>query len=139
MDCQAAVVLIHSALVCRLYCDLVILHPLSPYHLLNPDISGPEKPQVIGPFPVDRLARLIADLIHINAINGSAHIISHCLGAQIAIRLGSTDLDVVNSVFIPNFEIFSGKLVIPYAPYAAWAMTGVENIYSNLVSLSLIR
>ncbi|KAJ5564212.1 Alpha/beta hydrolase fold-1 [Penicillium frequentans] len=85
-------------------------HSVSPQLVsyLGPRSSGTRKSLVIGPSSVDPLARPITDLIRIHAINGSAHIIGHSFGAQIAIRLGSTDLDVVNSVFISGFEIFFG-------------------------------
>lgn len=78
------------------------------------------------------LGTAIADLIRTHAINGLAHIIGHSLGAQIAIRIGSTDPDVINSVFVSGFEIFSGSNPAPYAPYTAWTMTSVENLYSRL-------
>lgn len=124
---HTTVVLIHGALASGLNWDLVIPYLPSSYHLLVPDLPGHGKSQAITPFSVDLSARLIADLIRTHAINGSAHIIGHSLGAQIAIRLASTDPDVINSVFVSGFEIFPRTAVTPYVPYAAWIVSRVEN------------
>ena len=101
---QTTVVLIHGALVSGLYWDLVIPH-LTSYRLLVPDLPGHGN-SASAPFSVDLAARQIAQLIRIHA-NGSAHIVGHSLGAQVAIRLACTEPDVVNSVFISGFRTFS--------------------------------
>lgn len=124
---HTTVVLIHGALVSGLYWDLVVPYLPSSYHLLVPDLPGHGKSQEITPFSVDLSARLIADLVRTHAINGSALIIGHSLGAQVAIRLASARPDMVNSVFISGFEIFPRTALTPYIPYAAWAMPRVEN------------
>ncbi|KAJ5305727.1 hypothetical protein N7508_004742 [Penicillium antarcticum] len=121
---QTTVVLIHGALVSGLYWDLVIPH-LTSYHLLVPDLPGHGK-SASAPFSVDLAARQIAQLIRTHA-NGSAHIVGHSLGAQVAIRLACTEPDVVNSVFISGFGMFPQTSLTPYIPYAAWAMPRVEN------------
>ncbi|KAJ5159010.1 Alpha/Beta hydrolase protein [Penicillium coprophilum] len=130
---QTTVVLIHGALVSGLYWDLVIPNLPSSYHLLVPDLPGHGRSH--APFSVDLSARLIADIIRTHAINGSAHIIGHSLGAQVAIRLASSNPDVVNSIFVSGFEIFPQTSLTPYIPYAAWAMPRVENCLPR----SLIR
>ena len=122
---QPTIVLIHGALVSGLFWDLVIPH-LSSYHLLVPDLPGHGKSKTISPFSVDLSARLIANLIRTQA-NGPAHIIGHSLGAQIAIRLASTEPDLVNSVFVSGFEIFPRTALTPYIPYAAWTVSRLEN------------
>lgn len=123
---QTTVVLIHGALVSGLYWDLVIPHLPKSYHLLVPDLPGHGKSQST-PFSIDLASHMIAQLIRAHAITGSAHIIGHSLGAQVAIRLASTDPDVVNSIFISGFGMFPRTSITPYIPYAAWAMSRVEN------------
>ncbi|KAJ5200868.1 Alpha/beta hydrolase fold-1 [Penicillium cf. griseofulvum] len=124
---QITVVLIHGALVSGLYWELVIPHLPASYHLLVPDLPGHGKSQSIGPFSVDLASRMIARLIRRRAINSSAHIVGHSLGAQVAIHLASTDPDVVNSIFISGFGMFPRTSITPYIPYAAWVMPRVEN------------
>ncbi|KXG52944.1 Alpha/beta hydrolase fold-1 [Penicillium griseofulvum] len=135
---QTTVVLIHGALVSGLYWDLVIPHLPTSYHLLVPDLPGHGKSQSIGPFSVDLASRMIAQLIRTRTINGSAHIVGHSLGAQVAIRLASTDPDVVNSIFISGFGMFPRTSITPCIPYAAWAMSRVENCLARpLVSWAM--
>lgn len=132
---KTTLVLIHGALVSGLDWDLVIPHLSSSYHLLIPDLPSHGKSHGITPFSVDLSAQLIADLIHRHATDGSAHIAGHSLGAQVAIYLASQYPQVVKSVFISGFEIFPKTWLTPYVPYAAWAMTRVE----NCISRALIR
>ncbi|CAG7938781.1 unnamed protein product [Penicillium nalgiovense] len=120
------VVLIHGALVSGLYWDLVIPHLPTSYHLLVPDLPGHGKSQSTQ-FSIDVASRMIAQLIRTHAINGSAHIIGHSLGAQVAIRLASTDPDIINSIFISGYGMFPRTSITPYIPYAAWTMCRVEN------------
>ena len=124
---QTTVVLIHGALASGLDWDLVIPHLPSSYHVLVPDLPGHGKSQAVTPFSVDLSARLIADLIRTHATNGSAHVVGHSLGAKVALLLASQDPDVVGSVFVAGFEMFPPTALTPYVPYAAWAMTRVEN------------
>ncbi|KAJ5478998.1 hypothetical protein N7530_004507 [Penicillium desertorum] len=133
---QTTVVLIHGALVSGLYWDLVIPH-LPSYHLLVPDLPGHGKSQST-PFSIDLATRTISQLIRTHAINGSAHIIGHSLGAQVAIRLASTYPDIVNSIFISGFGMFPRTSVTPYIPYVAWTMSRVENCLARpLVSWAM--
>ncbi|KAG9253645.1 Alpha/Beta hydrolase protein [Emericellopsis atlantica] len=124
---HTTVVLIHGAFASGLYWDLVLPHLPSSYHLLVPDLPGHGQSHAVTPFSVDLSVRLVADLIRTHAINGLAHVIGHSLGAQIAIHLASAHPDLVNSVFISGFELFPPTALTPYVPYAAWAMSRVEN------------
>lgn len=125
---QTTVVLIHGAFASGLYWDLVIPHLPDAYHLLVPDLPGHGNSHAITPFSVPFSARLIADLIRTHAVNGRAHIVGHSLGAHVAIRLASEDPDLVDSVFVSGFEIFPRTSFTPYVPYAAWAVSRVENL-----------
>ncbi|KAJ6151863.1 hypothetical protein N7497_006182 [Penicillium chrysogenum] len=99
-----------------------------------PEILPPPSPRPPRPWQIpintvlnDLASHMTAQLIRAHAINGSAHIIGHSLGAQVAIRLASTDPDVVNSIFISGFGMFPRTSITPYIPYAAWAMSRMEN------------
>lgn len=122
---STTIVLVHGAFVSGLYWDLVIPH-LASYHLLIPDLPGHGKSQAITPFSVELSAILIANLIRTHA-SGPTHIIGHSLGAQVAIRLASTEPELIDSVFISGYEVFPKTTITPYIPYAAWLMPRVEN------------
>ena len=124
---HTSVVLIHGAFVSGLDWDLVVPHLPASYHLLVPDLPGHGKSQAAAPFSIDRSVQLIAQLIRSHAINQSAHIVGHSLGAKIAIQLASSVPDVVNSVFVSGYEVFPRTALSPWIPYAAWTVMRVEN------------
>lgn len=132
---KSTIILIHGAFASSADWDLVAPYLSRAYHLLIPDLPGHGHSRNITPFSVERSSRLVAHLIRKKAVNGSAHVVGHSMGAHVAIDLASKYPSVVETVFVSGFEVFPRSALSPYLPYIVWTMQRIE----NLVPRPLIR
>ena len=101
--------LIHGAFSSHQGWDLVEPRLSKTYHLLLPDLPEHGKSSDILPFSKELSARLLASLIRSRASSGKAHIVGFSLGAHVAIELASKHPDVVNTVFVSGYEVYSNS------------------------------
>jgi len=124
---RATIVLVHGAFSSRLEWDLVTPFLSESYHLLIPDLPGHGQSRNNIPFSVEYSSRLLAKLIRAKAIDGTAHVIGLSLGAHVGIDLAARHPQVVNSIFVSGFEVFSQVALSPYLPYILWVMVRLES------------
>jgi pimeloyl-ACP methyl ester carboxylesterase len=125
---KSTVVLIHGALTSGLNWNLVVPHLSEAYHVLIPDLPGHGQSRNISPFSVEYSSRLLARLIRKHAVNSRAHIVGHSLGAHVAIKLASSEPEVVNAVFVSGFEIYPRTTLTPFLPRVVWTEHRIENL-----------
>lgn len=100
-EASQTILLIHGAFIDSSSWDLVTHHLSPDYHLLLPDLPSHGIASHITPFSIETSARLLSELIAHKAHNGLANIVGHSLAADVALRLVSEYLSVIDdAVFV---------------------------------------
>jgi len=72
-------------------------------------------------------------LIRKHAHNGSAHVVGHSLGANVAIDLITTYPQVVNTAFVSGFAKYPQTKLTPFFPYGFWADGRLQKLIPRAV------
>jgi pimeloyl-ACP methyl ester carboxylesterase len=100
---------------------------LQGYHILIPSLhsSGPDTSLGVRPFTLERVATLLAHLVHTQSPDGRAHIVGVSLGAHVAVALASLFPDVLQdgSMFVSGYNRFETPAMLrPIVPYFFYAL-----------------
>ncbi|KAK3055494.1 hypothetical protein LTR09_003414 [Extremus antarcticus] len=114
---KPTVLLVHGASSSGSNSWATVASHLDAYHLLLPDLPAHGKSKNILPFSKELSARLLANLIRSKATSGIAHIVGHSLGSHIAMELAFKYPEVVVTVFVSGFGVFSSPKALAYGLY----------------------
>jgi pimeloyl-ACP methyl ester carboxylesterase len=101
----------------------------TPPRLPHPDpvsaFIGPDTSLGVRPFTLERVATLLAHLVHTQSPDGRAHIVGVSLGAHVAVALASLFPDVLQdrSMFVSGYNRFETPAMLrPIVPYFFYAL-----------------
>ncbi len=130
---KRTIVLIRGACCSGSNWNLVVARLASSYHLLIPDLPGHGQSRHITPFSLESSSQHLVKLIRKRAQNSRAYIVSHSLGAHVAIHFASTYPEGVDDVFVSGFEIYPPTTFSSFAPYALWFDQRVQKLIPRFV------
>lgn len=127
---KPTVLLVHGASSSGSNSWATVASHLDAHHLLLPDLPAHGKSKNILPFFKELSARLLANLIRSKATSGIAHIAGHSLGSHIAIELAFKYPEVVVTVFVSGFGVFSSPKALAYVSTCRTAFNPPSQIRS---------
>ncbi|KAL1871142.1 hypothetical protein Daus18300_004887 [Diaporthe australafricana] len=108
---------------------------LEQYHLLIPTLPGHQEAANspgIGELTLINTSKLLSDLVRAKAHNGSAHVVGHSFGANVALHFASHHPTQILSVFVAGTAGFIRSSI---TPYALW----LDGILSYAMPKSLVE